>query len=231
MGALPPEPIPTGFAALDAALDGGLPRGRIVELAGPSSAGKTSLALQIAGFAQSGDASVAWIDADRGFDARYAAALGVVTEKLTVARPANAEQALEMAKTLARYGAIDLLIVDSAAALVPAMELVADLGHGGPGLQARVLASGLRRLAAELRKSGMCALFLNQIRMGGSNDPENETTAGGPPLRLFAAIRLGLRPLRDGSRVEFRLVKNRRSFTATKCELAWREGPGFLKTP
>ncbi len=231
MDALPPEPIPTGFVALDAALGGGLPRGGIVELAGPPSAGKTTLALEITAFAQAAALSIAWIDADRSFDALYASSLGVATERLTVTQPATAEQALEMAKMLARYGAIDLLVVDSAAALVPAMELVTDVGDGGPGLQARALASGLRKLSAELRKSGTCALFLNQIRMGGSPDAENETTAGGPPLRLFAAIRIALKPAGDGSRVEFRLVKNRLAFTAVRGEFAFADGSGFLKTP
>ncbi|HUP04678.1 MAG TPA: AAA family ATPase, partial [Bryobacteraceae bacterium] len=136
--------VPTGFGGLDRALGGGLPRGRILELFGPPSCGKTTLALQIAAHWQRGGLTVGWIDADHALDPSYAARLGVAAERLVALDPSSAEEALEMARRLAASAAVELLVVDSAAALVPRLELESAIGEGGRGLQARVLAAGLR---------------------------------------------------------------------------------------
>jgi recombination protein RecA len=209
--------VPTGFAALDSALDGGLPRSAITEIFGPSSSGKSTLALQMVAHAQKNGATAAWIDAEHAFDAPYASSLGVEVAEMPLARPESAEQALEIACKLAGSGAIDLLIVDSAAALVPRLELQAGMGDGGAGLHSRVLASGLRRLAHVVGTSGAAAVFLNQTR---SRKPaaggEEETSAGGPPLKLYASVRLFLDP-RSDEQVVFRLLKN-------KVAAAFREG-------
>src|ERR1035437_7603378 len=194
--------LSTGFPALDTAIGaGGWPRGRIVELFGPSSAGKTTLALQSAAHAQRHRATAAWIDAEHAFDPAYASALGVAIERLPVAQPESAEQALEIAGRLAVSGAVDLLVVDSAAALVPKLELETELG-GSQGLSSRVLASGLRHLARIVARTDTVVVFLNQIRSrrdgaGG----ESETPAGGPSLKLYAAVRISLAPP-VGGRVE-----------------------------
>jgi recombination protein RecA len=155
--------LSTGFARLDEAT-GGLPRGGIVELFGAPDCGKTTLALQIAAHTQRGGWTAAWIDAEHCFDAAYAKRLGVVLDRLPVAQPDSAEEALEMLRRLAASGAVDLLVVDSAAALVPQLELAAGIGASGGGLHGRVLASGLRRLAPAIRRSGTAALFLNHTR-------------------------------------------------------------------
>ena len=224
--------IPTGFAALDEALGiGGLPRGRIVELFGAASSGKTTLALQLVAWAQKNGATAGWIDAEHTFDAGYAASLGVVIERLPVAQPDSAEQALEIARQLAVSGAVDLLVIDSAAALVPALELETGIGDSGPGLHGRVLASGLRKLSTILARAGVCAVFLNQMRTrlepsGG----EQETTAGGPSLKLYAAVRIAL-AAGTGRRVRFRVLKNKAATAFADGELDWNQGRGFVETP
>jgi recombination protein RecA len=219
------EAISIGFRALDEAT-GGLPRGRIVELFGPSSSGKTSLALQTVAALQRAGGSAAWIDADRAFDPAYAARLGVTVEGLPVAQPESAEQAFEIARTLALSQAIDLIVVDSAAALTPEIELQTGIGKSGPGTQGRVLASGLRKLAAALRTSGAAALFLNQTR----TSEEGETSAGGPPLKLFAAARISLRGV-GNRRIRFRVVKNKTAESFREGDLLWENGAGFVERP
>jgi recombination protein RecA len=219
----------TGFAALDAALGGGFLRGRILELFGPPSCGKTTLALQAAAHLQSNGLTIGWIDADHTFDPGYAGALGVSIERLVVLQPAYAEEALEMARRLAASAAMDLLVVDSAAALVPRLELETGIGESGLGLQARVLASGLRRLAAEAARAGAAALFLNQMR-GRGEAGEEEITAGGPALKLYAAARIALRPA-AGSRVRFRILKNKAAASFAWGELEWTGAKGFAKSP
>ncbi|SPE42993.1 Protein RecA [Candidatus Sulfopaludibacter sp. SbA3] len=217
--------IPTGFAALDEALGvGGMPRGRIVELFGPSSGGKTTLALQIVSHAQQSGLAAAWIDADHAFDPAYAAQLAVNLEGLPLAQPEAAEEALEVARQLVLSGAVDLLVVDSAAALVPRMELETALGESGPGMQSRVLASGLRKLSAALARTGAAILFLNQTR-GGSGD--SETSAGGPGLKLYSAVRISLEPAGRG--VRFRTVKNKVAAPFAEGELRWGTSLGFVK--
>ncbi|MDR3701646.1 MAG: hypothetical protein P4L56_18505 [Candidatus Sulfopaludibacter sp.] len=217
-----PGAIATGFSSLDLALGvGGLPRGSIVELFGPSSSGKTTLALQIVAHAQQAGSPAAWIDADHTFDPAYAAQLSVNLEALPVGQPESAEEALEVTRQLAVSGAVDLVVVDSAAALVPRMELETSLGEGSAGMQSRVLASGLRRLAAAAR-TGVVVLFLNQTRGG-----ENEVSAGGPGLKLYAAVRIFLEPAARG--VRFRTVKNKVSAPFSTGELQWASAVGFVK--
>jgi len=216
--------LPTGFAALDRALGGGFPRGRIAELFGPTS-GKTTLALQIAAHVQSRGA-VAWIDADRTFDAAWAAKLGVALDRLPVVQPESAEQAMEIACRLAASGGLELLVVDSAAALTPRVELDAGIGDSGPSLYSRAMASGLRKLAMALGRAGIPALFLNQVRTRTApTGALSETSAGGPPLKLYAAVRISVVP--SGShRVRFRVLKNRAAGIA-EGELEWVPGAGF----
>jgi recombination protein RecA len=213
--------LPTGFPSLDRALGGGFPGGGIVEVFGPSSCGKTSFALECVAHVQRSGLTAAWIDADRAFDPAFAASLGVDIAKTAVAVPESAEQALEMARALAGSCALDLVVIDSAAALVPGLELRVGLGEGG-GLQARVLASGLRRLAQAALRSGAVILFLNQTRGRAAKQGEEETTAGGPSLKMHAAARISLR-VGAGGRIAFRTHKNRPGDSFAEGEL---EPPG-----
>jgi recombination protein RecA len=226
------QAIATGFAALDSALGGGgFPRGRIVEVFGPSSSGKTTLALQVIARLQKKDGAAGWIDAEHSFDPAYAASLGVDIEHLPVAQPDSAEQGLEIARQLAFSGAVDLLVIDSAAALVPKLELEAGIGDSGPGLQGRVLASGLRSLSSAAARTGTSLIFLNQVRSRmESSGGEAETSAGGAPLKLFAAVRISLGP-GAGRRVRFRVLKNKSAAAFGEGELEWNQGRGFVETP
>jgi len=224
--------IATGFAALDSALGGGgLPRGRIVELFGPSSSGKTTLAVQIVARLQKNGSAAAWIDADHTFDPAYASALGVAIERLPVAQPDSAEQALEIVRQLALSRAVELLVVDSAAALVPRLELESGIGVSGPGLHGRILASGLRSLSLTLARTETSLLFLNQnrSRMEPSGG-EAETSAGGAALKLHAAARIALGP-GAGQRVRFRVLKNKAAAAFGEGELEWNQGLGFVESP
>lgn len=217
-----PGAIATGFPPFDAVLGvGGLPRGSIVELFGPPGAGKTTLALQMVAHAQQAGSAAAWIDADHTFDPAYAARLSVNLEALPLGQPESAEEALEVTRQLAASGAVDLLVLDSAAALVPRIELETSLGEASAGMQSRVLASGLRRLAAAAR-SGVVILFLNQTRGG-----ENEVSAGGPGLKLYAAVRIYLEPAAGG--VRLRTVKNKVSAPFVTGDLQWGSAVGFVK--
>jgi len=195
-----------------------LPRGGIVEMYGPSGCGKTSLALECVAHLQRNGLTAVWIDADRTFDPGYAATLGVDARTTIVVVPDTAEQALEMARTLAASHALDLLVIDSAAALVPSAELQVGIGESGPSLQSRVLASGLRKLAFAARRSGAAILFLNQTRGRADITGEEETTAGGPPLKLQAAARISLRA-GVGLRMGFRMIKNRPGESFAEGEL------------
>ena len=223
-----PSVVPSGFPSLDAALGGGFPRRGMVELFGPPSSGKTTLALQAVAHLQKDAMGAAWIDADGTFDPAWASALGVDIARLAVARPAWAEQALEIARQLVLTGAVDLVVIDSAAALVPKLELDTPLGESGPGLQSRIVASGLRRLAAALARAEAAALFLNQTRGRPDAESGEETSAGGPPLKLRAAARIALYPIAQAG-VRFRVLKNRPAAAFAGGELAWSGGPGFAK--
>jgi recombination protein RecA len=219
----------SGFRALDEALGEGLPRAAMVELYGPSGCGKSTLAIQIVAHLQHGGLTCAWIDADRTFDPAYAASLGVEVDRIPLAQPDSAEEGLEVARALAGSGAVDLVIVDSVAALVPRLELQAGIAYYSKGLHSRVLASGLRNLQQTLARSGACILFLNQVRnrpAGGSG----ETSAGGTPLKLFAAIRISLVPV-GGTRLCLRVLKNKVAAQVSGCELEWVRGSGFVESP
>jgi len=223
--------IPTGFGPLDRALGGGLPRSRIVEIFGPASSGKTTLLLQTIAHLQSENLAAAWIDADRSFDPAYATQLGVAVDRLPVAQPDTAEQALEIARQLVGSGAVDLLVVDSAAALVPSLELEAEIGQIAAGLHGRVLASGLRRLAASIGRSDAVAVLLNQSRlrpdMGAG---EGETSAGGPALKLHAAVRIAMLG-GSGRLIRLHVLKNKAAAGAQDGRLEWLRTGGFAKSP
>lgn len=200
--------ILTGFPALDCALEGGLPRGQITEVSGGPSCGKTTFALYVVAQAQQNGLGAAWIDAELAFDPGYAAGVGVALERLPVARADSAEESLEIARQLVASAGIELLVLDSAAALTPAMELRMGIGESGPGLQARVLASGFRRLAQAAAKTETALLVLNQIRSSGGGDSAG-TSAGGPAVKLYASLRIALEGLKMGSGARFRILKSR----------------------
>jgi recombination protein RecA len=220
---------PTGFRALDESLGGGLPRPGIVELFGPAGCGKTTLALQVVAHLQRGGLTAAWIDADHTFDPAYAAALGVAIEGLPLAQPETAEQALEMARTLAASGAVDLVVIDSAAALAPKLEVEAGIGGSIPGLQSRVLGNELRKLSSAVRHSGAAILFLNQVRNRMEPGGSGETSAGGPPLKLFAAVRIAMLPA-GASKLRLRVVRNKVAEGVGGRDLEWRRGSGFVES-
>jgi recombination protein RecA len=220
------RPIPSGFPSLDRMMGGGFPRGRMLEFFGPAGGGKTTLALQCIAHAQRLGFNAAFIDADQTFDGSYAATLGVDIAKLPLAQPADAEEALEIASALAGSGAIDLIVVDSAAALTARLEIRAGIGESAPGLQSRVLSNELRKLSASLRRGEASVLFLNQAR--NRAEGEGETSAGGHPLKLFAAVRIAMNRA-GASRLRFRVLKNRTSAESDSAELEWRSGAGFAE--
>lgn len=221
--------LPTGFSSLDKALGiGGLPRGKLVEIFGPASCGKTALALQIAAFLQRNGATATWIDADHAFDAAFAVDLGVDVGRLPVAAPDSTEQACEMARSLAGSGVVDLVVIDSAASLIPQVELETDIGWGGGALHSRALGSALRRLAPIAARTDVSVLILNQIRIRpdpGAAQPE--TSAGGPSIKLYAAVRVALSA--TGRTVRFRVVKNNLSAAFGSGDLEWRPSSGFVE--
>ena len=217
--ATPIEVIPTGSIALDVALGiGGLPRGRVVEIYGPESSGKTTVALHAVANAQAAGGVAAFIDAEHALDPDYAHALGVDTDALLVSQPDTGEQALEIADMLVRSGALDVIVIDSVAALVPRAEIEGEMGDSHVGLQARLMSQALRKITGALNNSGTTAIFINQLRekigvMFGSQ----ETTTGGKALKFYASIRLDVRrieTLKDGSdavgnRTRVKVVKNK----------------------
>ena len=217
--ATPIEVIPTGSIALDVALGiGGLPRGRVVEIYGPESSGKTTVALHAVANAQAAGGVAAFIDAEHALDPEYARALGVDTDALLVSQPDTGEQALEIADMLVRSGALDVIVIDSVAALVPRAEIEGEMGDSHVGLQARLMSQALRKITGALNNSGTTAIFINQLRekigvMFGSP----ETTTGGRALKFYASVRLDVRrieTLKDGtdavgSRTRVKVVKNK----------------------
>lgn len=222
--------LPTGIAPLDTALgNGGLPLGAMAEIFGASGSGKTTLALQMAARAQANGVGAAWIDVDRTFDPAYAASLGVALDRLAVVMPESAEEAFEMAGKLAASQAIGLLIVDSAAALVPAIELDLAIGTSGAGLHGRVLAAGLQKLAVAVARSGVAIVFLNQTRSRMDAVGDADTSAGGASLKLYAAVRIALEPA-GATSVRFRVLKNKAGVVYGRGELRWKPGAGFAET-
>ena len=213
------EAIPTGSLALDAALGiGGVPKGRIIEIYGPESSGKTTLALHILAEAQKRGGEVAFVDAEHALDPVYAAALGVDTDNLLVSQPDTGEQALEITDALVRSGAIDAVVVDSVAALVPKQEIEGEMGDTFVGLQARLMSQALRKLAGTIAKTNCVVIFINQLRMKiGVMYGNPETTTGGNALKFYASVRLDLRRIEAikeggnviGNKTRVKVVKNK----------------------
>lgn len=213
------ETIPTGSMALDAALGiGGVPRGRVVEIFGPESSGKTTLVLHIIAEAQKKGGLAAFIDAEHALDASYAKKLGVDIDNLLVSQPDTGEQALEIAETLIRSGALDVVTIDSVAALVPKAEIEGEMGDQHVGLQARLMSQALRKLTATVAKSRTCMIFVNQLRMKiGVMFGSPETTPGGRALKFYASVRLDIRRVSTfksgaevvGNRTRVKVVKNK----------------------